>query len=189
MLDRVIPSDTAPLALAPTVRLSRTQWTTILRLKSWTSEHRRATEPIILEGQSLPTRAGTTKSGSLHVLCLAPGEWLIFTKKSLAELKAQLLPALRLEGIAFTDWSDALVTLLVEGPLARTLLSQACGLDLDPKAFPPGHCARTRFAQIPVILQSLSESRCELSVAGSYFGYLHEWLSDSNAEWSDIITI
>lgn len=185
MLDRVITPTAAAATHVPAVRISPARWSTAMRLKSWLPEHRRGTEPITLAGLSLPRRTGTTASGPMHVLCLAPGEWLVLTNEPFAELKVQLQPALRRQGIAFTDWSGAFAAFLVEGSMTRTLLSKGCGLDLERQAFPQGRCARTLFAKIPVILQCLDESRFELAVARSYSNYLHEWLIDATAEWEN----
>lgn len=189
MLDRVIKPTAAPVTHLPAVRISPARWITALRLKSWLPEHRRGTEPIAFAGHSLPRRVGATVPGPLHVLCLAPGEWLVLADEPSAGLKAQLQPALRQQGIAFADWSDAFATFLIEGSMARTLLGKGCGLDLDREAFPQGRCARTRFAQIPVILQCLDDSRFEISVARSYSNYLHEWLTDATAEWNDTASV
>lgn len=185
MLDRIVPSSAAAVAELPAVRISRGEWVTALRMKSWLPEHRRGAEPIKIGELSLPRRAGATLTGAIRVLCLAPGEWLLITNTSAAELRTQLQPHLLQQGLTFTDWSDAFATFVVEGSLARTLLAKGCGLDLDPKCFPEGRCARTRFAQLPVILECLGESRFELAAARSYSNYLHEWLIDAAAEWKD----
>lgn len=185
MLDRVIEPPVPPGIAFPTVRVSRGQWITALRMKSWLPEHRRGTQPINIGELSLPRRAGATLTGAIRVLCLAPGEWLILSNSSAAELRAQLQPFLRQQGLTFTDWSDAFATFVVEGTLARTLLAKGCGLDLHPQSFPEGRCARTRFAQLPVILECLKPSTFELTAARSYSNYLHEWLIDAAAEWKE----
>jgi sarcosine oxidase subunit gamma len=183
MLDRAITSTAVTESSLPAVRVSSARWLMAVRLKSWLPEHRRGNEAITVAGQSLPRRVGATVASAMQVLCVAPGEWLVLTHQLSTELKAQLQPALRQQGIAFTDWTDAFATFLVEGRLARTLLTKGCGLDLDAQAFPQGRCARTRFAQIPVILQCLDEARFELAVARSCSDYLQEWLSDATTEW------
>ncbi len=183
MLDRIIEPSAAAVTRLPTVRVSRSQWITALRMKSWLPEHRRGAEPIQLGELLLPRRVGATSTGTIRVLCLAPGEWLILAQESSAELQARLQPSLRSQGLTFTDWSDGFATFVVEGSMARTLLAKGCGLDLHPQSFPEGRCARTRFAQLPVILQCLSTSRFEVAAARSYSSCLHEWLIDAAAEW------
>jgi sarcosine oxidase subunit gamma len=66
------------------------------------------------------------------------------------------------------DYSDRLAVIEVRGTAARALLSKGCGLDLSDRAFPARYCARTRFAQLAVILECLDDSRFELTVARSY---------------------
>jgi sarcosine oxidase subunit gamma len=74
--------------------------------------------------------------------------------------------------------------LRVQRPDARELLSKGCGLDLHPRFFAPDQCARTRFAQIPVVIDCLNgPSRFELYVARSHLSYLHSWLVDAAAEF------
>jgi sarcosine oxidase subunit gamma len=66
------------------------------------------------------------------------------------------------------------------------LLSKGCGLDLHPRSFPAGRCARTRFAQIPVVLDCPDEdSRFDMYAGRSYRQYLHEWLLDAAVEFED----
>jgi sarcosine oxidase subunit gamma len=72
----------------------------------------------------------------------------------------------------------------VRGSAARELLSKGCGLDLHPESFPAGHCARARFAQIPVVIECLEEPpRFEMTVARSYLQYLQSWLEDAAVEF------
>jgi heterotetrameric sarcosine oxidase gamma subunit len=185
MLDRIIEPSVASMPESATVRVSRSQWITALRMKSWLAEYRRGAEPIQLGELALPRRVGATSTGAIRVLCLAPGEWLLLANESAAELREQLQPSLHTQGLTFTDWSDAFATFVVEGSMARTLLAKGCGLDLHPQSFPEGPCARTRFAQLPVILQCTSASSFELAAARSYSSYLHEWLIDAAAEWEE----
>jgi sarcosine oxidase subunit gamma len=78
------------------------------------------------------------------------------------------------------DITDAFAVLEVQGDSARELLSRGCGLDLHPRMFRVGQCARTRFAQIPVVLTCVDHShRFELYVARSYASYLRSWLVDA----------
>jgi sarcosine oxidase subunit gamma len=81
--------------------------------------------------------------------------------------------------------TDGLTAFRLQGPLTRELLSKGCGLDLHPQSLPPGRCARTRLAQIPVVMDFLDDSSdIDLYVARSYGAYLHSWLTDAAAEWS-----
>lgn len=181
-------TNTSPAAEtnSPAVRISPVRWATAVHLKSWLPEHRRGTDPITLAGLSWPRHVGATLSGSMDILCLAPGEWLLLANKHSADVKAQLQLALRQQGVALADWSAGFVTFRVEGRMVRSLLAKGCGLDLDRHAFPQGRCARTRFAQIPVVLHCLDETLFDLLVAGSYSDYLQEWLNDAAVEWDHL---
>ena len=181
MLDRVTTPLDAPEPHGATVRLSTVRHRAALRLRSWLPAQRSA-EPIVLVGRQLPRRVGDTVRGPTRVLCLAPDEWLILSDQPTAELQSGLRPELLHHGLALADWSDGLIGLAADGTAARTLLSKACGLDLDLHAFPPGRCARTRFAQLPVVLDCVDDCRFELFVARSYFSYLHDWLIDAATE-------
>jgi hypothetical protein len=62
--------------------------------------------------------------------------------------------------------------------------SKSCGLDLHPRTFPVGRCARTRFAQILVTIDCFDDTpRFELHLARSYAQYLDAWIVHSAAEF------
>jgi len=185
MLDRATEPLTASVIDSPALQLSRGRWITALRMKSWQPEHRRGAKPIQVGELTLPRRPGATLKGAVRVLCVAPGEWLILAHTPATEIIERLQPRLFPQGLTFTDWSDAFATFVIEGDLARTLLAKGCGLDLHPESFPDGRCARTRFAQLPVILDCVRESTFELSATRSYSNYLQTWLVDAAAEWKD----
>lgn len=164
------------------IRVGTAAGGSVLRLKSWRDG---AIAPMI-DGGQWPAQVGHTLGGPLRVLCVAPGDWLILcdTLPSSA-LRQQLHAGLR-DGHVLVDLGDAYVRLEVAGSCARDLLSKGCGLDLHPHTFPAGRCARTRFAQIPVVIECLDDSpRFELLAARSYAQYLHAWLVDAAAEFRD----
>ena len=121
------------------------------------------------------------------MLCLAPGDWLIISQVlSGTKLHARLLTEIPEHGFALVDLSQALTTVRVAGRAARDLLSKGCGLDLHPRNFPDGRCARTRFAQIPLIIDCVgSQPQFELYAGGSYSSYLQSWLSSATAEFQE----
>src|SRR4051812_10040922 len=89
-----------------------------------------------------------------RVLQLGPGEWLAISDAfDGTKLQQQLERSLRERGMAVVDLSQGLAVLRVAGPAAREVLSKGCGLDMHSRSFPAGHCARTRFAQLPVIIE------------------------------------
>ena len=81
----------------------------------------------------------------------------------------------------FTDLSDALVTIALEGPDAGAVLARGCGLDLRAGSFGAQACARTRLAQLPVLIRRPAASRFELVVDRSAAQYLQDWLVDAAA--------
>jgi|ERR1700687_4293274 len=164
------------------ISISRTS----LRLKSWLPEHISGSKPVVLAGRELPSQVGTTLSGPMWVLCLGPGEWLLVSDEGEASsLSEHLGVDLPTHGLALVDLTHALSGIEVRGSSAREVLSKGCGLDLDPRTFPPGRCARTRFAQISVVLECRDdESPCfQLHLGRSYSHYLHAWLTDAALEF------
>jgi len=167
--------------------LERSQILARFRAQSWVPERPGSDKAPRLGEQAFPTQVGTTSRGSPRILCLGPGDWLIVSREQTSSgLRQRLDPDLAGQGLALVDVTDAWVTLEVHGPSARDLLAKGCGLDLHRHSFVSGRCARTRCAQIPVILECLDDSpRFELSVARSYFDYLHSWLKDAAAEFGE----
>jgi sarcosine oxidase subunit gamma len=159
---------------------------TVLRLKSWLPEHRTGSKPVVLAGQELPTQVGAILSGPAHVLSIGPAEWLLISHGHPASSLHELIESdLSGQGLVAVDLSDGLVGLEVQGTAARDVLSKGCGLDFHPRTFPTGRCARTRFAQIPLVIECLDDRpRFELYVARSHVHYLSEWLTDAAAEFS-----
>lgn len=181
-------TQTAPDEIA-TVRIAAVRGRTSLRLKSWLPEYVGGGKPVVLAGQELPAEVGATLDGATRVLCVGPGEWLIVSHAHTASsVREHIEPDLPNYGLVLTDLAEGLAVLEVRGPAARDLLSKGCGLDLHPRGFSAGRCARTRFAQIPVVIECLDDRpRFELSVARSYGHYLHAWLTDAAAEFQGII--
>jgi sarcosine oxidase subunit alpha len=60
----------------------------------------------------------------------------------------------------------------------RDVLAKGCGLDLDPRAFPPGSCAQTLLARTQAILEALPDAVL-VYVRPSYAAYLQAWLLDA----------
>src|SRR5690606_9491183 len=125
----------------------------VLRLKAWSPEIARG-KGVVIGGQALPTEVGAKIGGRTRVLCVGPAEWLIVSEEdSAAAVHERVQSELGASGLAAADLSEALVTFQLSGSRVRDVLSMGCGLDFHPRAFPPGRCARTRLAQIPVIFE------------------------------------
>jgi sarcosine oxidase subunit gamma len=156
-----------------------------LRLKSWLPEYTTGGRPVVLGGRELPSQVGATLSHPVHVLCVGLGEWLIELREcEVPALRALIEPDLPKQGLVLVDLTDGLVILEARGSAIREVLSKGCALDLHPRTFLAGRCARTRFAQIAIVIERrLDEPSCfELYVPRSYIRYLHAWLTDAASE-------
>ena len=157
---------------------------TVLRLKSWTPVHTPG-GPAMFGARELPSQVGSTLQGAMRILCTAPGEWLLVSPGNPASDLRELIEAdSSRQGMALVELTSGLEVLDVGGVSVRQVLSKGCGLDFHPRRFPCGRCARTRFAQIPVLLDCIEElDRFELYVARSYAQYLKDWLLDAAVEF------
>jgi heterotetrameric sarcosine oxidase gamma subunit len=176
------PSTTAA-APVTALQITALSGRTILRLKSWLAESVTGGKPVVLAAQALPTQVGATVSESAHVLCVGPGDWLIVSEQLASCVRDRVESDLARQGLAIVELTDGLASLEVRGTGVRDLLSKGCGLDFHLRRFPAGRCTRTRFAQVPVVIECLDEPlRYQLTVARSYCRYLHAWLTDAAAE-------
>ena len=157
-----------------------------IRVQTWNSQATPAQKVEIALGTPWPKETGTVASGRANILCIGPTDWLVTTTNSDAKaLHQQLEDAF--EGSAFraTNVSQALACLEVHGPEVRALLLKGCALDLHPSQFPPGRCARTRFAALPTILRCTGPTNFECIVTSSYQDYVLSWLADAAEEFLD----
>jgi sarcosine oxidase subunit gamma len=123
---------------------------------------------------------GTVASGRITVLCVGPTDWLVLSANP--DDKALFLGLEdAFSGTSFRahDESCALARMFVSGAHARALLVKGCSLDLHAGEFTPGSTARTRFADMPIIVRCLEPDAFELIVTSSYGEYLHAWLTDA----------
>lgn len=101
------------------------------------------------------------------VLWLGPDEWLLSTDCSVPELLACW------HGEA-TDVSHGCCVIRIGGDAARDLFATGISLDLHPRAFAPGACARTRYDGVGVLLHCLRRVNCfDFYVPRSYA--MHAW--------------
>ena len=148
----------------------------LIEIKSWLPEHNTGLQVPTLAGHTLPSRVGTTMRSPWRVLCLAPAEWLLISENAPPKPDSR--------GLVLTDVTDGVAVLNVRGPLALDVLSKGCGLDFEPRAFPLGSCARTRFGQMSVIVERVDDKPAfDLYVARSYCRFLSDWLKDAAVEF------
>src|SRR4051812_9111600 len=92
-----------PIRTGP-VQIQSVRVAAIFRLKSWRAVRTDRDGAVVLGDTTLPVEIGTTTTGALHALCVAPGEWVLATKERIASsLREQMRSALSEQSIAFTD--------------------------------------------------------------------------------------
>lgn len=136
-------------------------------------------------GIALPISPGTTATnGKVTALWTGPDEWLVTNDDDIGGSLAALRGVLAGRHAAVTDVSDGLAAIEVSGTRAIDLLRKGCGIDLHPRAFVTGRCARTGLAQVTVVLHRLDdEPRFRLYVDRSAADYLWAWLADAAQEF------
>jgi heterotetrameric sarcosine oxidase gamma subunit len=134
-----------------------------------------------VQALDLPQQAQQTRTCAQFVaLWTAPDQWLLLSESDPAQKLIDHC-ASALAGILHnaTDASAALDCIRVQG---RNLLSMGCGIDLHASAFPPAACARTRLAQVPVILHCLADDHFEVYVDRSVSRYLGQWFERAKSD-------
>ena len=161
----------------------------VLRVKAW-QPNRTGGAPLALVLCELPDSVGTVSQGSSRVLCTGPDEWLmVCPPTSVAALRNVWAAELTTQSLALVDLTDGLEVLVVSGSGVREVLAKSCGLDFDPLRFGVGRCARTRFAQVPVVIDCTQNLGVfELYAPRSYSRYLKDWLFDAAVEFGDSLT-
>lgn len=158
----------------------------IIRVQAWDCEL--PAPPVVEQVLDIawPKATGAVATGGYaDILCTGPTDWLIIsTDPDIEPLLERLREAFECSAYRATNMSSALRRTQIEGTHARALLSKGCGLDVHPRTFPPGRCARTRLAGMPVIVRSTGESTFQCIVAASYGDYLDSWLADAALEFS-----
>jgi heterotetrameric sarcosine oxidase gamma subunit len=133
----------------------------------------------VIRGIALPDQSNTWAGADPIIWWVAPDAWLIQSAREGDDLAAQLRADCMNLPCAVTDLSDALVTIALEGPDAGAVLARGCGLDLRAGSFGAQACARTRLAQLPVLIRKATSKRFELVVDRSAAQYLEDWLRDA----------
>lgn len=164
------------------VRIRTVGGRTVLRLKSWASDEQSA----VIAGVELPEKVGATVPGALRVLCTGPSDWLLVAGQALSwPARGAIEADCARQSLAVADLSCGLSVFEIAGDRARDLLSKGCGLDLDRRVFAYPRCARTRFAQLAVVIDALEDpDSFDLYVATSQAHYLSEWLNAASWEFS-----
>lgn len=135
-------------------------------------------------GIEWPLVVGRIAEGDLRVLCIGPTDWIVIATTERAHAVSRgLQDVAAAEGLSVVEVSDALATLRLTGADARDVLAQGTAVDLHPRAFPAGHCVRTRFAQVPAILHCrVDGTTFECHANRSYQGHLLSWFARAAGE-------
>ena len=161
------------------LRLSILPLRTILRLQLGTRSQK-SVATLRIAGRTLPVAMNSWMGDDPVFLRVAPDTWLV--ESALHEAN-DLVPAVRTgcgrRSHSVTDLADAFVSIAVEGALAAALLARGCGLDFSPAVFGNAACARTRLAQLPVVLRRVNSERFECTVDRSAAQWLYDWLQDA----------
>lgn len=130
-------------------------------------------------GQAVPLVANTFSGGEHRVYWLGPGEWFVETNAaSAAGLEGELVAALTDIGAAINDVGGGYAALRIAGAVAGSVLAKGCALDLHPREFGPGQCARTGLAKATVLLAATDAPPSYTIVVGrSFADYLCRWLA------------
>ncbi|GGK45219.1 sarcosine oxidase subunit gamma [Planomonospora parontospora subsp. parontospora] len=84
---------------------------------------------------------------------------------------------------AVTDVSAQRTVIRLAGPAARDVLAHGCPLDLHPRVFGPGTCARSTLARADVLLAAGEDEEFQIFVRSSFAAYLWAWLLDAATEY------
>jgi len=159
---------------------------TCINLRGVGSDARFARAVAAVTDLQLPLDPGGSATGLLaSVLWLGPDEWLVVSETQPAsELAARLRQALSGIHSAVTDVGEGCIVYAVSGHNSRDVLAKGCSVDLHPRAFTPGRCARSLLAKMPVLLHLRdADPTFELYVARSYREYAWAWLVSAAGEY------
>jgi sarcosine oxidase subunit gamma len=130
-------------------------------------------------------------SGSRATLWMGPDEYLLLDlgpaeggdREAHAAVAENLERALLGEAHALVDVGHRQFALEISGPHAATILSGACPLDLDPRAFPVGMCTRTVLAKADIVLWRTGPTTFHLEAWRSFASYVADLLSEIAREF------
>jgi heterotetrameric sarcosine oxidase gamma subunit len=130
-----------------------------------------------LEWNGIPVNSpvGTVHVGPPRALSISPCEWLLIDMRA----PGTLPPAW---GV-LVDCTAGYARFALRGAAVRDVFARGCGLDFD--SFAANTCARTRLANLAVVLDCrTAEGRFDLYFPRSYASYLRGYLEDAAADWT-----
>jgi sarcosine oxidase subunit gamma len=133
-------------------------------------------------GATPPLEANrSAPAGVRTVLWLGPGEWrVVGPSGDAAAIVAALQAAIPRALAGIVDVSDFYTTLHLSGAGARDVLAQGCPLDLHPRRFATGNCARSLLAKADILLHQRDDTPSfDIDVRWSLAAYLWAWLASA----------
>lgn len=140
-----------------------------------------AMESAAIRGVRWPCYPNTTAGRDPFIWWMGPERWLVTSGGlGISELMGELTAITEGHLATVVDLSDSMTTIQLVGEAARRLLARGTCLGLDDRVLENGRCARTRVANLAVLLRPLEESGCgyEVLVDRSEAQFLVEWLRD-----------
>jgi len=137
-------------------------------------------------GDGLPLVANTVADAQgITMYWLGPDEWLLVTPdERRAAIERKLRRALAALRIALTDVSGGQTVLQLHGAHVRDVLAKGCPIDLHPRAFSIGQCARSHLAKAPILIGQIeNQPNFELIFRRSFADYLWTWLEGAATEY------
>jgi sarcosine oxidase subunit gamma len=134
-----------------------------------------------------PRQPNTVAGDAPRVLWLAPSEWAILDAPA-EVVVARVAQACGTGLWHCADLTESRVAFEVRGARGPDLLAKGCSLDLHPRAFAPGACARTLLAQVPAWIEPRGApggARAWLVHADtSVAAWLRAWFTDAALEYT-----
>lgn len=141
---------------------------------------RPSTTGIACTALGLPEQALHWVGGDPAAHSLGPGLWLLASDtKAAGDIIQHIDTGLSGHNYAASDMTSAFTCFKLKGPSARTLLAMGCGLDMHSNAFQSGHCTRTYFAGVLLIIAAVEEDVFNLYVDRSLAQYLCDWIASA----------
>lgn len=133
----------------------------------------------------LPEPCRVTEANEIRCLWLGPNEWLLTTAPGTEDKLLEKLNSLNAKHLMHAGlMTDSRVAIEVSGGASPDLLSKGCSLDLHGSVFKPGHCAVTRFANIPLMITRTDDNTFEIYVDRAQAHYIWDWLVDAASEFA-----
>ena len=121
-----------------------------------------------------PSAPNTVVGEEFRVAWLGPGQWALFGPPG--EIAARVEAACHGRLYHLADVSSGYRLWSITGAAAQRLINSGCSLDLHPRVFGEGRCARSVLAQIPILVIRRPEG-FDLLAGSSFAQYLRSWLA------------